>query len=141
MTISKRTIKEPHYTARTLAKQTGLSLSTIYRRKRKGYSDLDIVRESSVMREHASAGSNWKKVASKKTATETSPKPKIVNQATAIINELSLDTDTKDRKRVVHWEPADDYGTIKRLKVLGGWIVKVEGEVVFVSDPKHVWEV
>jgi len=49
--------------------------------------------------------------------------------------------DTKAPKRVLYWEPADDYGLVSRLKVLGGWIIKTEMETLFVTDPNHNWEV
>jgi len=122
-------IKESNYSARTLASQTGLSLSTVYRRQKQGYSALEIIREASVMKEHKSAGSNWKKVAKKEEKIEK-------KEAWSEVIE-----EKKPRKHLVHWEPADDYGEVTRLKVLGGWIVKIENEVLFVLDPKHRWEV
>ena len=137
--------KDPNLSAKELADRTGLSLSTVYRRRREGYKPIEIYKEAAIMKKHKDAGSNWKKVA-KNTGRKVEDLPEEPNtewtgQDPSKLPEAILDITLKERKRVVHWEPADDYGMVSRLKVLGGWIVKVEKEVLFVMDPKHKWEV
>ena len=139
MMLQKAPIKEETYSIKTLAAQTGLSLSTIYRRKRAGYTALEIMKEASIMKNHKSAGSNWKKVA-KTPENDKKEKQAELSTITLDLTPEGLDS-PKERKRITYWEPADDYGEIYRLKVLGGWIVKLENESLFVMDPRHKWEV
>lgn len=116
-----------------LHKDTGLSMSTIYRRIKKGYTEDEIREEAKIMKKYSEAGSNWKKLADKEKDTMST---------TPALVDISIETkEPKEPRRVAVWEPADDYGLVSRLKVLGGWIVKVEAEVLFVLDPKHKWEV
>jgi len=142
------TIKNGTYSAQTLASQTGLSLSTVYRRQQQGYSALDIIKEAAIMKKHVSAGSNWKKAAQKTEQTTKEAEIEIAKKETeAEIDKHSIEKiletriEPKERKRVTYWEPADDYGAVSRLKVLGGWIARIDNEIMFVLDPKHKWEV
>ena len=150
------------FDAQELASETGLSLSTIYRRRRAGYTISEIKKEAAIMKKYKTAGSNWRKTATKEAdaaarAALTAKEP-AKTLATSILSAqddrtilqkqlernrvTGNDQETKKEvKRVISWEPADDYGLVSRLKVLGGWIVKVEKEVLFVLDEKHRWEV
>ena len=134
--LKEQSKRATNYSAKALSSLTGLSLSTVYRRQRQGLSQEEIIAEAKLMQKHKNAGSNWKKVVQKEVAED--PKQKFES---IILKFDENDLTPKERKRIVVWEPADDYGIIKRLKVLGGWIVKVENEVLFVMDPKHKWEV
>jgi hypothetical protein len=39
------------------------------------------------------------------------------------------------------WERMTDPWTTARAKVIGGWLVSHEDNMVFIPDPEHLWEV
>lgn len=65
-----------------------------------------------------------------------------IKELDKLYKESEAEFKMKQGSKEILWEPSDQIEDLsaERVKIYGGWLVKNDGNMVFIPDPNHLWE-